>query len=200
MAEYWYVFIVVAFVVIFFGVRIGKGLSKTLASRRAAVDPLSSVELKIGQKLELEGKLDKAVIAYSQMIEKYPDCEMAYLFMGYLQRKRRDYDAAAKAFEGALKVNPGSVDAMCELGSAMLNSGKRKEAGEMFGHVLGLEPQNVEANAFLGAMHHDSGEIEQAREHLQKAMAAATGMRLTGKMASIVGDVKRRLDQIKDHG
>ena len=199
MSEYWYIFIVAAFVVIFFGVRIGKGLSKSMASRRAAIDPMSSVELKIGQRLELEGKLDKAVIAYGQMIEKYPDCEMAYLFMGYLQRKRRDFEAASKAFEGALRVNPGSVDAMCELASAMLNSGKRGEAGEMFGKVLSLEPQNVEANAAMGAMLHDSGEIGRAREHLQNALDAATGMRLTGKMASIAGDVKRRLEQLKDH-
>jgi tetratricopeptide (TPR) repeat protein len=146
----WFILIVIALAVVFFGTRIAKALSSTISKQKSSMDPLNSTDLKIGQKLEMEGKYDKAAMAYRQLIAAYPKAEIGYLFLGYLKRKAGDHAAAAEAFRGALSVSPESVEAMEELALSLKATGDLSGAVELFRKVIAAEPGNASVHGELG--------------------------------------------------
>jgi tetratricopeptide (TPR) repeat protein len=180
-SEYWYVFIVLAFIVIFFGAGIGKAAARALYSRKSGLDPLNCAELRIGQKLELEGKFDQAAKAYKQMIEMYPDSETGHLFLGYLHKKRKDFQAAAEAFRNVLKIDPSSVEALCEVAESARMLGNDREAADLYGEVLAKDAGNADAHYALGVMLLDSDRAK-AVTHF-KAFKASTGRVVSARLA-----------------
>lgn len=199
MEGFWndtYIWIGVALLVIFFGVRVGGSIARSAAKKRSAMDPLTCTELKIGQKLELDGKLDQAARAYQQMIDRYPDCETGYLFLGYLQKKRKDFPAAEAAFRGAVRLNPEGTDALTEVANALWASGRPVEAAETYRQVLAKAPDDPEAHAALGAILDDAGNREEAAAHLEKFVSLA-GDKPSRRRASMLVEAQSRLERLK---
>ncbi|MBI5529640.1 MAG: tetratricopeptide repeat protein [Deltaproteobacteria bacterium] len=199
MEGFWndtYIWIGVALLVIFFGVRAGGSIARSAAKKQSAMDPLTCSELKIGQKLELDGKLDQAAKAYQQMIDRYPDCETGYLFLGYLQKKRKDFPAAEAAFRGAFRLNPEGTDALTEIANALWASGRADEAAETYRQVIAKAPDDPEAHAALGSILDDAGQGEEAAAHLEKFVSLA-GEKPSRRRASMLVEAKGRLERIK---
>ena len=199
MEGFWnntYVWIGVAFLVIFFGVRVGKSVAKSMARRKIAADPLSSAELKIAQNLELSGEFEAAARAYQQLVDRFPDSETGYLYLGYLQKKRKDFPAAAEAFRGALRVNPDSVDALVEVGNALWAAGDVPSAESAYREVLLKDEANADAHAALGAILDETGRGAQAVGHLERFIAIA-GEKPTKRRTSMLVEAKGRLERLK---
>ena len=78
-----------------------------------------------------------------------------------------EYDAAAQAFEEALKADPGLIDAQINLAIARFNRGRKEnqdmeQAQALLEAVLRKEPANVRAWYFKGIMLQQVGQAESA--------------------------------------
>ena len=192
----WFILIAIALAVVFFGTRVAKALSRSMAERRSAMEPLNAAELKIGQKLELVGKFDKAAIAYQQMIDKYPKAEIGYLFLGYLKRKTGDNKAAAEAFRGALLVSPGSATAMEELALSLKASGDIEGACELFRKVIDAEPGNTSVHGELGLGLFSLGDRDGALKALE-GFEKLSGDKLRGRAKAVSEEAMKILGELR---
>jgi len=70
-----------------------------------------------------------------------------------------------------LDIDPYFVEAYVEIGKLSLALGKTGEAVEIAQKGLSIKPDNVELNALLGAIYHNSKDLKRAEGHLKKALA-----------------------------
>ncbi len=90
---------------------------------------------------------DRADTAYREALEKLseavkldPAMHEAYTYIGYVQRKLRDYDAALHAYAQALRINPDYPHAIEYQGEAFVRLGRMDEAKFNYLRLYALSP------------------------------------------------------------
>jgi tetratricopeptide (TPR) repeat protein len=78
--------------------------------------------------------------------------------------------AAVAAYESALDIDPGHVDALNNLGMLSYEQGNLAEATLLFRRGAELHPHHVLSHFNLGSVLEESGELEKARKHLRMAV------------------------------
>jgi tetratricopeptide (TPR) repeat protein len=81
-----------------------------------------------------------------------------------------DLQAAAEAYDRALDIDPGHVDALNNLGMLSYEQGILKEAAMLFRRAVELHPNHMLSHFNLGSVLEEAGELEQARKHLRIAV------------------------------
>jgi hypothetical protein len=82
-----------------------------------------------------------------------------------------DYEAAVKAFEEALALDPDWVPGQINLGIALLNTRKPanlQRALDLFNNILKKEPQNPYAHFGLGVIYEYENRFDEARPHFEE--------------------------------
>jgi tetratricopeptide (TPR) repeat protein len=94
-----------------------------------------------------------------------------WVAIGVEREERSESEAglqsAAEAYERALDINPGHVDALNNLGMLFYEQGILKEATLLFRRAVELHPHHMLSHFNLGSVLEESGELEQARKHLR---------------------------------
>lgn len=73
-------------------------------------------------------------------------------------------------FRASLKGRPDYVDALHNLGKALLAQGKAEEAASQFTHVLYVDPDDADAHAYLGSASVMQGKLHEAAKEFQAAL------------------------------
>jgi DNA-binding transcriptional MerR regulator len=88
-----------------------------------------------------------------------------------------EYDAdpetrpqAAAAYERALSIDPGHVDALINLGMLSYDQANFEKAAECFKRAVELAPENAIARFNLGSVLDEMGELAEARQELRLAV------------------------------
>lgn len=79
---------------------------------------------------------DAAIVAFTKVTKNEPDNADAYNYLGYANRKLKNYDAAFENYNKALAINPDHKGANEYIGEAYLQTGNLKMAEE---HLLKLD-------------------------------------------------------------
>ena len=86
-----------------------------------------------------------------------------------------DFAGARAAYEQALAIAPGRVDALSNLGAVWLRLGRASEAAASFRKALATRPDLIQVRFFLGLALYQSGQFAGARTELGKVLAAQPG-------------------------
>lgn len=98
----------------------------------------------------------------------------AILVILYSSQGKDDLSTSAyeTALKNASKLSPKNVDIYKSLGIIYLQQGKLKEAESAYKLVLGLEPQDAEANFYLGSIYEELKNRELAKKYVKAALEA----------------------------
>jgi tetratricopeptide (TPR) repeat protein len=77
---------------------------------------------------------------------------------------------AIDAYDRALCIDPGKLDALLNCGTLCYEEGNLKKAAEYFSRALQVDPENVLAHFNLGSVLEEVGRLEAARLHLRDAV------------------------------
>jgi tetratricopeptide (TPR) repeat protein len=88
-----------------------------------------------------------------------------------------EYEACGKqqaeaidAYDHALRIDPGKLDALLNCGTLCYEDGNLKKAAEYFRRALEVDPKNALAHFNLGSVLEETGRPEAARQHLRQAV------------------------------
>ncbi|MGB9599380.1 MAG: tetratricopeptide repeat protein [Myxococcota bacterium] len=87
-----FVLVVVAIIAFFFSKNISAFFYRKM--NKAEPSPLSSSNFQIAQKFELKKDYDRAITAYTHLIEEFPDFDAAYISIAEIYKKRKEYENA----------------------------------------------------------------------------------------------------------
>jgi tetratricopeptide (TPR) repeat protein len=90
--------------------------------------------------LRLQNRLDEAMASLMEVVKQYPAMRQGHQELGYVLYLKKDYQKAAKEFEGVKDINPDDITACYYLSVIYPNLG---------------EPRKAEENARLYATHRD---------------------------------------------
>jgi len=93
----------------------------------------------------------------------------ARLLMGVAHLSRGDFRAAVPELERAVALNAALPGAHSLLGRALMGAGRRDDSVTAFTTELSRNPNDFDANLYLGIMLKDDGKLDEAHEHLKRA-------------------------------
>lgn len=93
----------------------------------------------------------------------------ARLLMGVAHLTRGDYRAAVPELERAIALGDALPAAHSLLGRALMGAGRRDDSVKAFVAELARNPNDFDANLYLGLMLKDDGRLDEAHEHLKRA-------------------------------
>ncbi len=112
-----------------------------------------------------------AVTFYRYVLERNPDCFMAYNNLGLLLGDEIGPTEASKFYRHALELNPNYAEAHNNLGLALMGLGQIPEAIEQYHLALEANSKYPSAHVNLGNALKDSGQLAEAIEEFQRALA-----------------------------
>ncbi|MBO6258037.1 MAG: tol-pal system protein YbgF [Succinivibrio sp.] len=115
------------------------------------VTPDAKSEYEKAYSLVEKNDLSGAAKAFADYVVKYPDSKMtpnAWYWLGQIQYKLKDYDAARASFlnSASYKDSPKRPDSLYKLGLITLAKGDKDKARRYFEKVIKTYPQDTSAN------------------------------------------------------
>jgi arylsulfatase A-like enzyme len=152
------------------------GMQKASGGRTAAsgIDPKDEIATAnkdlLAQRLLIEGKPDKAVVALQGVMPSAAKMYLAQYVMGVALARQGQYRQAIERLRAAIELQPDSAWAHYEMGSSLLKTGDDKTA------VIHLEiassrlPEMAEAHARLAEAYEHLGRADDAKKERAKGV------------------------------
>jgi len=103
---------------------------------------------------------------------------LSWLGLARAHENLRLFDRAEEQYEAMLKAYPNDVRGLNSLAGLYLRRGKNRKAMELYGKVLGIDPEDVDARLGAGLIyqaigddHKAGGDSERAMEYYRKSVA-----------------------------
>ena len=125
----------------------------------------------MGNALQDQGKLDKAIEAYNKAISLKPDYAEAYSNMGNALQVQGKLDEAIEAYNKALSLKPNNAIIYNNMGNALQDQDKLDEAIEAYNKAISLKPDYAEAYSNMGNALQVQGKLDEAIEAYNKALS-----------------------------
>lgn len=107
--------------------------------------------------------------------QREPDNATAWLALAQSQRLARNYPAAVKAYETALKLEPRNADAWADYADALASANNRRLAGApaaAIARALALDPRHLKGLWLAASLDLEQHHYSQALQRWQKLRAA----------------------------
>jgi Flp pilus assembly protein TadD len=105
-----------------------------------------------------------------------------------------DFASAIRLYREYLKLSPGSLDALSNLGAALAHEGHFAEAITEYNQALTIQPNNPQALVNLALAYYKTGRIAEAREKLGSALPSMPNNR---QVVFLLADCDVRLGDYK---
>ncbi len=119
------------------------------------------------------GETSKATSIYQEAITRSPDNDQHYLSLALVKFRDNDLDAAEQALQAGLKRVPSSGKLLWGMGIVSVLQGKTPQAGDRFERAVDLLPEWAGSHSTLGIFYYQTGQIEKAREVLNRFKGSA---------------------------
>ncbi len=146
-----------------------KGASAVLQPLEAKNRQDADLEYLLGLSLVKSGKPRDGVPYIEQSAATRQDAE-AYLLAGNTWLQLNEFEQAQKDLENAVRLNPSLTAAYTQLGVAQDKGGKAAQAQLSFRKSLRTNPDDFEANLYLGAICLKQRRMEEATQFLDHAL------------------------------
>lgn len=125
---------------------------------------------RLGLIYDIQGILDKAIIAYEKAISLDPNYRHAYRNLGLIYRKRHKSEKAIVAYNEAILFNPSDPVTYAELAIVYYEKNKLDDAIELYKKAVNIEPNFSYAHYNLACVYSIQNERKLAMKHLQIAI------------------------------
>ena len=151
--------------------RLGKNADvAALLQPKYVADPGDlAVDYALGTALIRQGKIHEGEVVIDRIL-KGGDTPEANLLMGEAQFAAGDYNAAAATLRKALNQKPDLPEAWSLYGHALLNGEDLPGAEAAFLRALQLDPNDFNANLYLGSVFRREGDYAQALPYEERAL------------------------------
>lgn len=139
----------------------------------AQVDPQFAAHVRAGLEARQAGRLDEAARELSAAARISDALPEVFLTLGEVEHRRKQWPAAAAAFEKALELKPGVPGVRPLLGLDYLMLGRYQEAIETLEKARKEPDANPDAPFWLGLALLETGRNEEAIPHLETARDAS---------------------------
>jgi tetratricopeptide (TPR) repeat protein len=148
-----------------------------LRDREAGGDAGADVYFQLGNTFFSMEELDSAVVYYARALEVDTTFSKAWVNMGlaYDSMRPRQRDAAQRAFEEALEINPRDVLAMCHLGFMHFSRGATSKAMDLYTKAIAIDPNSAQAHYNLGLAFADAKIFREALLEWEKVIELDDG-------------------------
>jgi|GEM_PF-934201 len=155
-------------------------LNEAIANYRQALqlDPdnsLASIALK--EVLQEQGKSDEIIALYREKVERYPNIG-SYRGLAAALYRQEKWEEASEFYQKAIDAGLGDpnpvfflADIYADLGDALLNSGKRKDAIAAYNQAITLNSEEARYYFYLGDALRESGQLKRAISAYRTAIA-----------------------------
>ncbi|HKQ47075.1 MAG TPA: tetratricopeptide repeat protein [Phycisphaerae bacterium] len=141
---------------------------------------------------------------YETVLQKNPDCWMAYNNLGQLHANRGELEEAARYFSETIRLNPKFAEARNNLGHASIQLGRLDDAEAHLQEAIRLVPHYVNAHFNLGLLRERQGRREEAIAEYRMAtgfdphfvygyLSASEQMAKAGESAEALAELDRGL-------
>lgn len=121
------------------------------------------------------GETAKAAEIFGNAITRNPDNDQYYLSLTLLQLRHHDLTGAEQTLQRGLARIPGSGKIVWGLGLVSVLEGNAKQAAAHLEQAVDLLPEWVGSYSTLGVFYYQTGQIEKAREVLNRFKGSNTG-------------------------
>jgi tetratricopeptide (TPR) repeat protein len=125
----------------------------------------------LAESLAASGQPEKAIDEYEAAVRKQPNNADLYEFLGEADQKVSRTDAAAKAYQQALQLNPNSVIALYGLGSMKVLADKPEEGVPLLRRAEALHARPAPTDFYLGLGLAELGQTAEAVQWLEQSLA-----------------------------
>ncbi len=125
--------------------------------------------------LHQQGRLEAAQALYRQVLEAAPRQFDALHLLGVIERQRGDPALAARLIADALAIDPQQARAHCNLGAALQDLGRARDALDSYEAALRLDPHYALAWDNRGNALRRLGRPEQALDSYERALGLQPG-------------------------
>lgn len=125
----------------------------------------------VGKSLLERDLVDKAVYCFKRCLEldgEYPDVRRT---LARIYRRKNDIETAREFYLAELRLDPGDVDLLGEMGEMFLETGQIGAAGDKFRQMVELEPDNAAGHALSARVALIQDRWEQAIESLETVLS-----------------------------
>jgi len=140
------------------------GCSGATATRPPAVED--------GERLIKAGRMSEARDTFASIVAEHPEDARAQFYLGVALSAMGDNEGARKAYEDAIKANPGLPEPYNNLGVLLFDSGDAAGAVSLLKKAVKLAPAYAEAWYSLGLALEETGSLDGAEEAYVKAVEA----------------------------
>jgi tetratricopeptide (TPR) repeat protein len=136
-----------------------------------------TAELDLAEALAQGPRWERAVSHYRAVLNRRPAVgrnlgAKARLGLGFTAERRGDLDAARAAYEDAIRLDHGLIDARYNLANVTLRAGRREDAVVLYERVVADDPSFFLARYNLGRLYEQAGRLGEAREQFAAFLAA----------------------------
>ncbi len=117
------------------------------------------------------GNLGEAEALYNLVLTHDSRQFDALNMLGIVYAQRRNYEAAARTIERALKVNPHSAEAFANLGRVRFEMGDPQRAAESYARAIAIKPDFIMAHSNFAAVLRRLERPQEALAHCDIALA-----------------------------
>jgi tetratricopeptide (TPR) repeat protein len=123
-------------------------------------------------KLQNDGKLENAIIAYRASIRIFPT-PLAHISLGLVYSIQGKYDLAIEECKKAIELDPNSGDAYNDLGTYMVKIGREEGAIYWFNKAIEVVSEDSCCLSYynLGKIYEKKGDWLKALRHFNKAIS-----------------------------
>ena len=107
-------------------------------------------------------ELDAALEEFRRAVELNPKLAVAHSNIGFIFRRKGDFEAAAKAYAQAVKLNPFAFDDSFALAQMYHRLARFADAVRAYMHACELRPNSFEARLNLGVCYHQALDLDNA--------------------------------------
>ncbi|MBE9143964.1 tetratricopeptide repeat protein [Planktothrix mougeotii] len=122
------------------------------------------------RKLQREGKLEEAVVAYNQILETPTKSAWTYSNLGETLAKLGSLDDAINSYRQAIELNPNRSWFHYQLGTLLLKKGELPTAASSLGKAIEIKPKKYFLYHQLGEVLEKQGKLDAALGCWQKAV------------------------------
>lgn len=145
-----------------------------------------------GAELLREGEHEQAVSVLTELIQREPDNEYGYYFLGSAYYELEQYDRALKCYVKALELTPTYVGAMAHAGQTLRMMGRYQEAIRMANQVLVRAPDDSDALFLIGACSFARGDDAKARSFLERFLQTNPELEVATEVEGMLQVIRAR--------
>jgi Tfp pilus assembly protein PilF len=138
-------------------------------AERLSSNQISDVKVSLARSLEQQGKSDRALETYQEVLQKNPEQPIALWRLAVLQDRKGEFQESEPLYRRAIKIAPKNPDLHCDFGYSLYLQRRWGEAEDQLREAIALKPHHRRAHNNLGLLLASTERTDDALAEFKKS-------------------------------